>query len=1103
MLPLIGVSLAILIGIFGIVGGIRMVSKASRTSLDLVSYAGASEAGTTMMANFLASGAYLSKTTLAPTDPSSIDFDSQMSEACNLARAVMPIEMLRIPKWGINARRGLADSDLSTLTAVEGTNVVCGTSASPLGANLGLQITVLKKGLTTESPFYDLLHSITDSNFGGLDFEIVRLHNDHLPQVPILRIRTTAFPIDGGKLMAQRNSVFHEASYIFTLPSVMTHSLILPGRLRMDSAAAHSTMGATATNHSRGNTNSAWYQGDGVIPYVTAAERSSYKGITFLSPVFANFGAVLPAGDTLGAVAKIDFLTALRFGNGTLMKQGADGLENYQPSEMGNTLGGSLNDLAHYLGSMDGTADYNHEDETLSKLYGIKAIGAINSLSNMCSEDQKWIDAETSSHSELVVQSDVARGLATAPNPVANTISVGQKTFTFHNQGPIGFFTSWTGQNRFVKQDNLFTSATVKMAAKSPAQGGQDGTFSDCAGNACHTPDPKDASAHPLIRIMFAVQEPLKAAVTLTDGVTNWWTADLTAPAASADTATATFTSPLCTDLTTQIENKNKDIEELAKEINKQLAGKDGTSTNFASLIKSASDYVAAIDALPPLPVPLPQLYVFGKNHSADTLPGSDDALITYVNDNLIAGFNPTMSDKKKDFELPDTWCDKGVAGCTDFQSNAALFLQNVYYIMLGKKNTQLAAELTTLLEKDVYVKNPTQAVVTVNAHKVNEVQQQNTMDLTVSFLSTESFAACEPPGSSIVMIVQGAERGSDRSFGHSEGRKLFPITRETATFNWVPVDIHPTSFTTGQMPVAFQTLPTSTLQAAAPDLTKDYHSGILQCFTDSTPAVSNDYSNYAQRAWNFTNLTQYQKAADAGGVAKGQFVNSNLELVLQGQTISNFVTYPETFVFPINAGTAPTSANPQGAHIKSLTIAHDTTFVTGFYVVDELIIEGGRDAELTIVATIVAKSLNIDKQALQFGIRWMSPLSPNATALLQKANVLGRGLACNNLRDKNLLAVSPGWQGNLRLFGSALPPPLDPDGIPYTNKQDISKQMVMTCIPSFLAPRLLSALSSSSMMPIGIPGVAETEFDVTNYYRGLPGEAILLSTSSNVTMGR
>ena len=39
-------------------------------------------------------------------------------------------------------------------------------------------------------------------------------------------------------------------------------------------------------------------------------------------------------------------------------------------------------------------------------------------------------------------------------------------------------------------------------------------------------------------------------------------------------------------------------------------------------------------------------------------------------------------------------------------------------------------------------------------------------------------------------------------------------------------------------------------------------------------------------------------------------------------------------------------------------------------------------------------------------------------------------------------------------------------------------------------------------MLPVGRPGVVETEFDVTNYYHGLPGEAILLSASSNVTSG-
>ncbi|WP_413578448.1 hypothetical protein ACLVWU_07910 [Bdellovibrio sp. HCB290] len=75
---------------------------------------------------------------------------------------------------------------------------------------------------------------------------------------------------------------------------------------------------------------------------------------------------------------------------------------------------------------------------------------------------------------------------------------------------------------------------------------------------------------------------------------------------------------------------------------------------------------------------------------------------------------------------------------------------------------------------------------------------------------------------------------------------------------------------------------------------------------------------------------------------------------------------------------------------IKNCTIKPGTSFVTGFFTCDNLVIEGGRSKPLSIIGTfIIGKSLKIDEQAIRTGITWSSVYYPQATQELRARGVL------------------------------------------------------------------------------------------------------------------
>ncbi|WP_413561273.1 hypothetical protein [Bdellovibrio sp. HCB209] len=75
---------------------------------------------------------------------------------------------------------------------------------------------------------------------------------------------------------------------------------------------------------------------------------------------------------------------------------------------------------------------------------------------------------------------------------------------------------------------------------------------------------------------------------------------------------------------------------------------------------------------------------------------------------------------------------------------------------------------------------------------------------------------------------------------------------------------------------------------------------------------------------------------------------------------------------------------------IGNCIIPPTTTFVTGFYTCDNLIIQGGRTKPLKIIGTIiVGKTAKIDEQAIKAGITWSTIYHPQATAELRARGIL------------------------------------------------------------------------------------------------------------------
>jgi len=75
---------------------------------------------------------------------------------------------------------------------------------------------------------------------------------------------------------------------------------------------------------------------------------------------------------------------------------------------------------------------------------------------------------------------------------------------------------------------------------------------------------------------------------------------------------------------------------------------------------------------------------------------------------------------------------------------------------------------------------------------------------------------------------------------------------------------------------------------------------------------------------------------------------------------------------------------------IKTCEIQGDADLVAGFYVCDNLIIDGrDPDAPLYMIGTFIAKHIDIDPSALKAGITMMSIYHPDALEILRNSRIL------------------------------------------------------------------------------------------------------------------
>ncbi len=1117
--PLVAVALVALMSVMAVLGGMRYVAKARRTSIDLTAYQWVTEAAVDMMANLITSGAYLDARTKAPlADISTLSLKTQFTDDCNLVRLVLDLPEINDPRWGLRKRMEITNlKDYSMMSGLESQTQKCG-SDTPVIDNKGLVITLLKKKSTNESPFHFLMENVRDSAFGGIEFQITRVQNDNGPQVPTVRIRAYAFPDGAAKLMSRRNNVYTEITYAIVQNTVATNALVVPGRLRLDQSVGASTLGSALTAQSRENNDSNLYRGDAVIPYVTAAESNTYRGIRFMSPVTSGFGMVMPNGigvdPTTGDIAKVFFNAPLRFTNGLIMKKQEGVLKPYDPARTGLTLASSMIDLGRHVSLLERIVDYRREDLSLSKLFGIRANGVINQFSDICRKDQQWIDANTSRNSALVFKYDPQRA-------ISSTSAANRDGRVFHDQaqdGPLSFFMSWTGFNRFTKQNggDLDTSIVLKEAA-SPQNAfltypRKDNRPDDQTANQKDSPwITRGDAQNPIVRVSFALQKSGSTITSTNDANHDWILADM----GVGDVIRVEMRGTPCKDIDAQVVAKQNEVTNLKTKKDANSGG-GNLDDNWKAAKGFAKDYLKEVGDN--------QYQGDGKKGILDlkawvakydpmsALPSGRDNLMGFVRDVFNIDFTFTTTDQymNAEMKLPSYGCDPGggtgAGNCGKFKFAVDSILANVFTLAIADKLAEEQLNLDNLKQKKIFADHPTRLELALRPHMAagekEPKAQPNTVKLEARWFNIDSLTECEPGGTKPVFFVKAGERGSDGRFGKSEGRNSnrcgsgenedCSVASDTGQFVWNPADLdgdpvrHPRRFDLQNFPADYQTMSAAAVVGAIPDLSRDYRTELDQCFSNAAPpeVSKTDFSDYAKDAWNFSQIDTASVASDDGVIA-----NNNRELIYKGQTAANFVGNPQNFTFPVNA------------RVHRVIIKPDTTFVAGFFITDELVIEGGRSEELVLIASVVAGSLNIDKQALQKGIQWYSYLDPAAVPLMQKVGVLGRGLNCMKLRRKEELYASPAWQGKLRIFGSKLGGN-DLDGFPLTNPNEISKEMVQNCAGSFLAPHFKQALSSTSLLPVGIPGLAETQFDVTNVHRGWPATAVPISASTNVTMG-